>query len=197
MCVCVCVCVYIYIYRPFPLPGNLPDLGIESVSPTWQADSLPLSHLGSPSPHHSLSQRKRGPEAEAGRPELTDFGFIAQLIFEGTSSERTEGISIWKTGGWGVVFTGEEPGGSLVPQTLGICSWQIWWWPLSQLWDYSNCHCTVFMNQDPCMVISFGHHLNPVRAILSKFTDEKTKAQELKVTQVGRRSISFFICKVS
>ena len=47
------------------------------------------------------------------------------------------------------------------------------------------------------MVISFGHHLNPVRAIFSKFTDEKTKVQELKVTQVGRRSISFFICKVN
>ena len=32
----------------FPFPGNLPDPGIESTSPAWQADSLPLSHLGSP-----------------------------------------------------------------------------------------------------------------------------------------------------
>ena len=34
---------------PFPSPGELPDLGNEAESPTWQADSLPLSHQGSPS----------------------------------------------------------------------------------------------------------------------------------------------------
>ena len=33
---------------PFPLPGDLPDPGIEIVFPAWQADSLPLSHLESP-----------------------------------------------------------------------------------------------------------------------------------------------------
>ena len=36
---------------PFPSPGDLPNPGIKtvsSVSPAWQADSLPLSHLGSP-----------------------------------------------------------------------------------------------------------------------------------------------------
>ena len=33
---------------PFPSPGDLPDPGIEPASPAWQADSLPLSHLGSP-----------------------------------------------------------------------------------------------------------------------------------------------------
>ena len=32
---------------PFPSPGDLPDLGIEPVSPAL-ADSLPLCHLGSP-----------------------------------------------------------------------------------------------------------------------------------------------------
>ena len=35
---------------PFPPPGNLPDLAIEpmsSESPQYQADSLPLYHLGS------------------------------------------------------------------------------------------------------------------------------------------------------
>ena len=34
---------------PFPTPGDLADLGIELMSPAflhWQADSLPLSHLG-------------------------------------------------------------------------------------------------------------------------------------------------------
>ena len=33
---------------PFPSPGDLPDPGTEPVSPAWQVDSLPLSHLGCP-----------------------------------------------------------------------------------------------------------------------------------------------------
>ena len=33
---------------PFLSPGDLPDPGIKSASPAWQADSLPLNHLGSP-----------------------------------------------------------------------------------------------------------------------------------------------------
>ena len=34
---------------PFPTPGGLPDPGIEPTSPALQADSLLLSHQGSPS----------------------------------------------------------------------------------------------------------------------------------------------------
>ena len=33
---------------PLPSPRDLPDLGIEPMSPAWQADSLWLIHLGSP-----------------------------------------------------------------------------------------------------------------------------------------------------
>ena len=33
---------------PCPPPEDLPDPGIEAASPAWQADSLQLSHLGSP-----------------------------------------------------------------------------------------------------------------------------------------------------
>ena len=33
---------------PFPSPGDLPDPGIELMTPAWQADALPLSHRGSP-----------------------------------------------------------------------------------------------------------------------------------------------------
>ena len=33
---------------PFPLPGDLPDLGIKPRSPTLQAEALPLSHQGIP-----------------------------------------------------------------------------------------------------------------------------------------------------
>ena len=35
---------------PFPFPGDLPNLWIEPTPPTLQADSLPLSHQGSPMP---------------------------------------------------------------------------------------------------------------------------------------------------
>ena len=33
---------------PYPPPGNLPNAGINLISPTLQADSLPLSHWGNP-----------------------------------------------------------------------------------------------------------------------------------------------------
>ena len=36
---------------PFPSPGDLPNPGIESVSPALQVDSLPLRHQGSPLHH--------------------------------------------------------------------------------------------------------------------------------------------------
>ena len=35
---------------PFPAPGDLPNPGIEPVSPAWQEASLPLSHLENCSP---------------------------------------------------------------------------------------------------------------------------------------------------
>ena len=35
-------------WLPCPPPGDLPDPGIEPGSPALQADSLPLSHQGSP-----------------------------------------------------------------------------------------------------------------------------------------------------
>ena len=38
---------------PFPFPGDLPNWGIEQYVLHWQADSLPLSHLGSPSHIHA------------------------------------------------------------------------------------------------------------------------------------------------
>jgi len=33
---------------PFPPPVDLPEPGIKFTSPTWQADSLPLTHQGKP-----------------------------------------------------------------------------------------------------------------------------------------------------
>ena len=82
VCVCLCVCVshsgmspYATLWTvaqqvplsmessrqeywsglPYPSPGNLSDPGIDPRSPPLQADSLYLSHQGSPS-NHSVSQ---------------------------------------------------------------------------------------------------------------------------------------------
>ena len=33
---------------PFPVPEDIPGPGIERMSLAWQANSLPLSHLGTP-----------------------------------------------------------------------------------------------------------------------------------------------------
>ena len=47
---CMCAQVYLTFYNPMdcPRPGDLPDSGIKPASPALQADSLPLSHQGSP-----------------------------------------------------------------------------------------------------------------------------------------------------
>ena len=36
-----------WIELPFPSPGNLPNPGIKTLFPAWEADSLPLRHLWS------------------------------------------------------------------------------------------------------------------------------------------------------
>ena len=43
---------------PFSPPGDLPDPGIEPVSPALQADSLPPSHLGSLNSFQGGSSKK-------------------------------------------------------------------------------------------------------------------------------------------
>ena len=43
---------------PFPAPGDLPDPGIELVSPALQVDSLPLSDQGSP--HEETEVQRKG-----------------------------------------------------------------------------------------------------------------------------------------
>ena len=44
---------------PFPPPGDPPDSGIKPTSPTLQADSLPLSHLGYQPQKHTKLVNKR------------------------------------------------------------------------------------------------------------------------------------------
>ena len=43
-----------WISLPFLSPGNLPDAGIEPVSPAWQVDSLPLATWEAQNPLLSL-----------------------------------------------------------------------------------------------------------------------------------------------
>ena len=40
---------------PFPIPGDLPDPGIELAYPIWQTDSFPLHLLGSPQSSHQAA----------------------------------------------------------------------------------------------------------------------------------------------
>ena len=47
---------------PFPSPGNLPGPGTAPVSPAFQAESLPLSHQGSP---QILELQKKEEEADS------------------------------------------------------------------------------------------------------------------------------------
>ena len=39
----------------FPTSGDLPHIGVGCTSPAWEADSLPLCHLGSPSSYWAPS----------------------------------------------------------------------------------------------------------------------------------------------
>ena len=43
---------------PFSPPVDLPNTGIKPMSPVWQADSLPLSYLGSPHRPQSLFRKQ-------------------------------------------------------------------------------------------------------------------------------------------
>ena len=45
---------------PFPSPGDLPNPGIQPVSPAWQADSLPLRHLNFPEAQTSRAENEFG-----------------------------------------------------------------------------------------------------------------------------------------
>ena len=44
---------------PFPSPGDLADPGIQPASPHWKANSLPLSHQGSPKGDNKGFKRER------------------------------------------------------------------------------------------------------------------------------------------
>ena len=64
---------------PFPSPKDIPDLGIKSGSPAWQADSLPLNHKGSP-PKYFLFVGKM---LQPPRPFLISKGQIQTVTSQG------------------------------------------------------------------------------------------------------------------
>ena len=58
---------------PFPSPGDLPNPGIERASPALQADSLPLSHLGSPEEQPKVTvMDHHGPHATFPTPMVPE-----------------------------------------------------------------------------------------------------------------------------
>ena len=57
---------------PLPSPGDLPDPGIEPMSPAWQVDSLPLSHLG----------------RSCLLPELNQNAKVIEVLFAGKKIKR-------------------------------------------------------------------------------------------------------------
>ena len=74
----------------FPSPGDLPNSGkkpMSSVSPTLQADSLPLSHLGSPLllPKERLTNRVRREQNES---DLKKLAFEMVLGFQWLTWEQ-------------------------------------------------------------------------------------------------------------
>ena len=60
---------------PFPSPGHLPDPEIEPASPALQVDSLPLSHLGSPTASPPAPNNPEKGEG-ASLPEVKVSGFL-------------------------------------------------------------------------------------------------------------------------
>ena len=54
---------------PFPSPGNLPNPGVELGSPASQADSLPMSHLGSPKQLYSNLRKEKEKRKLVGAPK--------------------------------------------------------------------------------------------------------------------------------
>ena len=71
----------------FPSSGHLPDPGIEPASPAWQADSSPLSHLGS---------RSTGPRGWPRRHgELRAAGYRTTVGREEEVLERGEEACCW------------------------------------------------------------------------------------------------------
>ena len=60
---------------PFPSPGNLPDPGIKAVSLALPADSLSLSHQGSPNPSMGSQKYFSGRAPDLSFPLCLKLGF--------------------------------------------------------------------------------------------------------------------------
>ena len=82
---------------PFPSPGDLPNPGTETTSPAWQADSLPLSHLGSP------------------------WMSVFSLKFPHWNT-KPQCDGIWRWGPWGVIFFF----GGVINHESGVLIMAVW-----------------------------------------------------------------------
>ena len=71
----------------FPVPGDLPVSGIESMSPALQADSLPLCHLGSPEKMRIRENEMPGRQGEClkiWRCKFKNLIYSANQFFHGS-----------------------------------------------------------------------------------------------------------------
>ena len=66
---------------PFPSPGDLPDPGIEPVSPALQADSSPMSHQGSPLYRPHTVYCRFVVQSEVREPDSSSSIFLFQDCF--------------------------------------------------------------------------------------------------------------------
>ena len=121
---------------PFPSPGDLPDLGIKPmspVSPALQADSLPLSHQGSPYISMWLSQFVPPSPSPAGTGTLKiDWPVCRSFSPPGTEKAQLSLRSKSRTGKAAKFWVELEPrrgtrGGQIVSRrtTRGWGGWQM------------------------------------------------------------------------
>ena len=78
-----------------PSSGDLPDLGIEPMSPEFQVDSLPLNHQESPSYFICNKKGNMWSENDLFHPAL-NFG---RLTLQTTSTSSTSGFQLLAAGG--------------------------------------------------------------------------------------------------
>ena len=73
---------------PFPIPGDLPDPGIELACPIWQTDSFPLHLLGSPQSSHQAANLSTFLSMSFSSLErlVLQFTFLCILLFSPTNS---------------------------------------------------------------------------------------------------------------
>ena len=87
---------------PFPSPGDLPNLGIKSGSPTLQADSLPTELWGKPILGQALLDNRGKAEGRSGSEKWSDTKRSQESVIRSCSGSHPAGpkwvLSLWPIG---------------------------------------------------------------------------------------------------